>query len=61
MTTDDDPKDIAGYLIRQHGRAGALREATRNGYEAQSEGRYYELSVWREVKLILRELRDEAP
>lgn len=61
MSTDDDPNDIASYLVRQHGRAEALHEAMRQGYEAQSDGRFYELSVWREVKLILRELRDDAP
>lgn len=56
----DDPDTIARYLVRQHGRAGAQAEAARLGYAAQSEGRYYDLSIWREVKRILRDLRDEA-
>ena len=60
VSIEDDPNDIASYLVQQHGRAGALQEATRQGYEAQSDGRFYELSVWREVKRILRELRDQA-
>ena len=55
MTTGDNPKDIATDLIQEHGPTGAMEEATRQVYEAQSKGRMYDLSIWREVRKILRE------
>ena len=36
-----------------------MQEAMRQGYEAQADGRLYDLSIWREVKKFLRDLRDE--
>ena len=36
-----------------------MQEAMREGMEAQADGRLYDLSIWREVKKFLRELRDE--
>ena len=65
MTTPDGtttasgshPADIAQSLLREFGPANAYLEAAREGYQAQTEGRFYELSVWREVKAILREGR----
>ena len=54
----DDPDEIARSLIQQHGREQAMREAMHQGYEAQADGRLYDLSIWREVKKFLRELRD---
>jgi len=56
LTNGNDPGHIAQSLVREHGHANAYREAARAGYAAQSEGRYYELSVWREVKAILRKV-----
>lgn len=56
MTPENKPADIANELIRQHGQAVALQEAMRLSYEAQSDGRLYDLSVWREVKKLLREM-----
>ena len=55
----DDPAEIACNLVRQHGRDRAMQEAMRQGMEAQANGRLYDLSIWREVKKFLRELRDE--
>lgn len=57
----ENPTDIALQLVQQHGRDGALREATRQGLDAQTEARLYDLSIWREVKTYLRELREEPP
>ncbi len=37
-----------------------MQEATRQGLEAQADGRLYDLSIWREVKKVLREQRGEA-
>ncbi len=55
----DDPAEIARSLVQQRGREGAMQEATRQGLEAQADGRLYDLSIWREVKNVLREQRDE--
>ncbi len=57
---EDDPAEIARSLVQQHGREAAMKEALRQGLEAQAGGRFYDLSIWREVKNVLRELRDEA-
>jgi len=51
------PGDIAQYLLREFGPADAYLAAAREGYQAQTEGRFYELSIWREVKAILRQAR----
>lgn len=56
-TPGDEPGDIARYLLGEFGPHEAYREAAREGYLAQNEGRFYELSIWREVKAILREAR----
>ena len=36
-----------------------MQEAIRQGQEAQADSRLYDLSIWRDVKKFLRELRDE--
>lgn len=51
----DDPNEIADSLVQQHGQAAALAEAMRRLYEAQSNERFYDLSIWREVRRILRD------
>ena len=50
-----DPAEIARSLVQQHGREQAMRDAMREGMEAQEDGRLYDLSIWREVKKFLRE------
>ena len=50
--TQDDPAEIADYLIEQHGLDGALRVAMERTASATDN---YDLSVWREVKSILKE------
>ena len=55
-----DPAEIARNLVQQHGREGAMQEAIRQGMDAQADRRLYDLSIWREVKRVLRNLRDEA-
>lgn len=52
------PDVIAQNLIEEHGKTGAYRQAARSGYEAQAQGRLYDLSIWRDVKRILRESCD---
>ncbi len=53
----DDPHVIAEHLVQEHGLARALDRATEGSTAAQEQGDNYGLSVWREVKRILREQR----
>jgi len=56
---NDDPKQLAEYLIQQHGSSeAALEIAVIRTAEANETGDYYALSIWREVKRILREGND---
>ena len=54
----DDPKKIANFLIREHGIDQAMKKAFEGTAAAQQEGDNYGLSIWREVKRILRERRE---
>ncbi len=47
----DDPNEIADYLIEQHGIDGALSVAMKKAAAATDN---YDLSVWREVKSLLK-------
>ena len=51
----DDPHLIAERLVQEHGLERALDRATKGTAAAQEQGDNYDLSVWREVKRILRE------
>ncbi len=57
----DDPKQIAKFLIREHGLDNALARVVAEIVTAHEEGDNYALSVLREVKRILHERteRDE--
>lgn len=48
-----DANVIAEELIRQYGMDHALKRATEGTFGAQKDGDNYQLSVWREVKVIL--------
>ena len=51
-----DPQEIIEYLIAEHGSPeAALDAAVEGAAEAQRKGDLYALSVWRDVKRILRE------
>jgi hypothetical protein len=50
----DDPHQIVKRLVQEHGLDRALQQAIEGAIAAQEEGDNYDLSVWREVKLILR-------
>ena len=52
---DNDPKNIADNLIREHGVDGAYQAALVGAMDAQRDGDNYRLSVWREIKRILRD------
>ena len=51
----DDPQQIANYLVQEQGLKQAMQSALEGAAEAQRAGDNYSLSVWREVKTILRE------
>ena len=56
----DDPAQIAEHLTEQHGAAEAQQFVTVGIAEAQRNGDNYRLSIWREVRRILRS-RPVAP
>ena len=51
----DDPQTIAEHLVQDHGLERALDRATEGTTAARERGDNYGLSVWREVKRLLRE------
>lgn len=53
----DDPREIASYLIQEYGMDGAIAAATEEIRTSQRPGEFYGLSIWREVRLVLREQR----
>ena len=53
----DDPSDIAEYLIRDNGIVGAVQKASDGIMKSQKDKDNYALSVWREVKTILRNIK----
>jgi len=56
---NDDPKQLAENLIQHHGSSeAALKIAVEGTDEANKSGDNYALSIWREVKSILRETND---
>ena len=54
----DDPSDIAKYLIEDSDIDSAIQMADDGIAKAQQDGDNYVLSVWREVKTILRNEND---
>ena len=50
----DDPKQIADHLVNKHGLHGAMSVVDEGRVDASRNGDNYALSVWREVKVILR-------
>jgi len=51
----ENPQELADQLIELHGLDGAIQVAMQSTAATTDN---YELSVWREVKLILNERRD---
>jgi len=57
-----DANVIAEELIREYGMDHALKRATEGTFGAQKDGDNYQLSVWREVKVILNSRgRENSP
>ncbi len=51
----DDPHEIATFLTRENGLDRALEIAVGETAVANERGDNYRLSVWREVKRVLRD------
>ena len=49
------PKEIAMFLVRDNGLDRARQIAVEGTTNANEQGDFYQLSVWREVKRILRD------
>ncbi len=60
----DDPLEIGRFLVRENGLDRARQIALEGTTSANLEGNFYRLSVWREVKHVLRdwtEIPEENP
>ena len=55
LSSPDDPKEIAMFLVRDNGLDRARQIALEGTTNANEQGDFYRLSVWREVKRILRD------
>ncbi len=51
---NDNPTEIAEHLVNEHGMDGALRTAIDGTADANAENDMYRLSIWRDVKRILK-------
>ena len=49
-----DPSEIATSLIQKYGKGIAMQLAMEGTLRAQSENDNYSLSIWRDVKRILK-------
>ena len=56
-----DPSDIATSLIHEHGKEAAMRLALEETIKAQNNNDNYSLSIWRDVKRILRIITAPIP
>ena len=57
---NDNPNQIADDLIQQHGADGALDTVREGIATAHANGDNYRLSVWREVRRVLRDKQRDA-
>jgi hypothetical protein len=50
----DDPQETADYLLQKHGQHDAYAVAVQGAVDAHDIGDNYRLSIWREVKYLLK-------
>jgi uncharacterized protein len=50
----DDPNEIAAYLVQENGLGRAIEISTSGVGNASAAGDNYSLSIWREVRVVLR-------
>ena len=58
--SEDNPKEIADYLIQEHGLEQAIVLVGEGVEMAKAVEDNYVLSVWREVKVVLEKARQGA-
>jgi hypothetical protein len=51
----DSPENIVKYLVQEFGHDGAVQAAIEGVNDAHRDDDNYALSVWREVRTLLRE------
>lgn len=56
----EDPKKLAGTLVSENGLEEARQIAMEMTTSANAHEDFYQLSVWRDVKRILRDWQDPA-
>jgi len=64
QTFSDDPLEIVRFLVRINGLDRAREIAMEGTTSANQEGNFYRLSIWREVKHVLRnwtEMPEDIP
>jgi hypothetical protein len=54
-TSSKNPEDIAQHLIQEFGEDGAAQASIEGVEDAHKNGDNYALSIWREVRGLLRE------
>ncbi len=59
-SSSNDPKEIAMTVVRNNGLDRARQIAVEGTTAANEQGDFYRLSVWREVKRILRDWTEDA-
>ena len=60
-TSSDDPVEIVKFLVKENGLDRARQIALEGTTNANAEGNFYRLSIWREVKMALRDWNEETP
>jgi hypothetical protein len=51
----DDPQETAEYLLKMRGQDEAYAVAVKGAIDAQDAGDNYRLSIWRDVKRLLKQ------
>jgi hypothetical protein len=55
LSPSDDPHETATYLVRENGLDRARQIAVEGTASANEQRDFYRLSVWRDVKRVLRD------
>lgn len=58
QSLSDDPIEIVKFLVKENGLDRARQIAMEGTTVANLEGNFYRLSIWREVKHVLRDWTD---
>ena len=56
----DDPIEIVRFLVKENGLERAREIALEGTTSANQDGNFYSLSIWREVKKVLRDWTEDS-